>query len=240
MSDDDAPTRLQEHLESIRSEWGGVAQARLDAMPDRADHEDRAFRDQEARKAARWEQAIPNRFRWATLDKLAPDQQRDTLELWAQAGAGNLIVSGPVGTGKTFAAVAACRVRHDAGQEVHFWPIVNLLDGLRDEVADSSLVRRLFDRLTQEADVLILDDMGGHRSTPWADERLYAIVNQRWLDERPTVVTTNVAARQLEQSIGERSLSRLLDGSTVVTLDGADWRTRVKHPPRYGERGGRP
>jgi DNA replication protein DnaC len=223
---DDAPHRLGAQLDSIRDRWSGVAKARLDSMPDRALFEDRPYADPAARAADRWAQAIPNRFRWARLDKLDPDQEPETLTLWATAGTGNLLVHGPVGTGKSYAAVAACQVRHDRGEDVHWWPIVELLDGLRDEVADSTLATRLFDRLTEEADVLVLDDLGGHRSTEWADERLYAIVNRRWLDERPTVVTTNLSRSKLRESVGERILSRLLDGATVVALDGADRRTR--------------
>jgi DNA replication protein DnaC len=222
----DAPHPLQEHLGRIQAEWAGVAQSRLDAMPDRSEFEDRPYHDEAARAADRWAQAIPNRFRWATLDQLHDDQQPETLSLWADAGTGNLIVLGPVGTGKTFAAVAACRARHDHGDEVHFWPIVELLDGLRDEVADSSLATRLFDRLTGDADVLVLDDLGGHRSTEWADERLYAIVNRRWLDEKPTVVTTNLSGTALTASLGRRVMSRLLDGSTIARLTGDDLRTR--------------
>ena len=224
---DDGPHPLQEHLGRIQDRWAGVAQARLETMPDRAAFEDQPFRDPEARAAARWSQAIPNRFQWAELEQLHADQQRETLTLWAEAGTtGNLIVHGPVGTGKSYAAVAACRRRHDRGEEVHWWPIVELLDGLRDEVADSAVVSVLFDRLTQDADVLVLDDLGGHRSTEWADERLYAIINRRWLDERPTVVTTNLSGKALTDSLGQRVMSRLVDGATIVHLDGADLRTR--------------
>jgi DNA replication protein DnaC len=218
------PERLTERLEQIRQEWGSVAQARLDAMPDRAEFEDRPYADPEARMADRWNQAIPNRFRWAQIDDLAASTA-ETIRLWSDAGAGgNLVLVGPVGAGKTHAAVAAARLRHERGEEVEFWSVVNLLDGLRDEVADSSLVRRLFDRLTRDADLLVLDDLGRHKSTEWANERLYMIVNQRWLDEKPTVVTTTASARQMVDQVGEHVVSRILDGATVITVSGADRR----------------
>lgn len=227
MTDDNAPRRLQADLKRIQAEWGGIAQQRLDAMPDRADHEDRPFRDQEARRAARWEQAIPNRFRWVNLGQLDHRQDPSTLGLWAQAGAStNLIISGPVGTGKTFAAIAAARARHDAGEEVHFWPIVDLIDGLRDELGNPELRQKLFDRLTADADVLILDDLGTHRTTEWADERLYAILNRRWMDEKPTIATTNLSEQKFRRVMGERLMSRLMDDATLVVLDGTDRRIR--------------
>lgn len=215
--DTGAPERLGGQLERVRS----IAAANMRHMPERGWWEDQPAVDHATHRENRWAQAIPNRFRWATLDQL-PDAAGATVRLWADTGAScNLLLVGPVGVGKTHAAVAAAKLLHERGMEVEFWPVVELLDGLRPGSADCDT---LFDRLTRDADVLVLDDLGRQKPTEWADERLYAIVNRRWMDEKPTIVTTTFTARQLTKLVGEHMLSRLAHGATVVTLDGTDRR----------------
>lgn len=215
---DDAPHPLASRLDEIQGRWGSIASARLDAMPDRAIFEDQPAEDQPARRQLRWEQTIPKRYLWATLDDIDDARARETMQLWADTcSERNLIIAGPVGVGKTHAAIAAARARHDRGEEVEFWPVVNLLDGLRpsSDVSDT-----LFARLTADADVLILDDLGRQNQTEWVAERLYAIVNQRWMDEKPTIVTTTFDQQRLTRQVGEHMVDRLATGLDVVQLSG--------------------
>lgn len=172
------------------------------------------------RRLATWQRAIPNRFQWAQLaDFTGPEA--DTLAGWAEQPAGrNLLLLGAVGVGKSHAAVAAVRPAHfDRGADVRFLPVVELLDLLRPGGPDGAL----YD--LADVDVLVVDDLGTERSTDWTDERLYAVINRRWLEERPTVATTNLDAKELRDAIGARTYSRLVgNGAVVVTLTGPDRR----------------
>jgi DNA replication protein DnaC len=209
----DEPHPLASRLDEIHGRWGSIAKARLDAMPDRSEWEDRPQKDEELRRQLRWEQTIPKRYLWATLADFAESRARSTMQLWADtASSRNLIVCGPVGVGKTHAAIAAARARHERGEEV---------DGLRpgSDVSDT-----LFARLTADADVLILDDLGRQKQSEWVAERLYAIVNQRWMDEKPIIVTTTFDQKRLTPLLGEHMVSRLVGGVDVVQLTGDDRR----------------
>ena len=54
---------------------------------------------------------------------------------------------------------------------------------------------------------------------------LYAIINERWQDERSVVVTTNLEDReQLRQQLGERTVSRLSEMCAAIPIFGADRR----------------
>lgn len=194
--------------------------------PPRASAEDE-LRDQRERvQRSTWYERIPTRFAHANLDDLH-DELAETLVGWGErvlAGDGeNLVIVGPVGTGKTYAAVAACRPVHFGGEGVAFWPVVELLDALRPGAHRDDDHDDLYDALLQ-VPVLILDDLGAERPTDWTTERLYALVNRRWLDMRPTVVTSNVPADQIESAIGERLLSRLTHDALVYRLSGKDRR----------------
>lgn len=168
-----------------------------------------------------WQQCIPARFQWATVDDFA-GQVRTDLEAWGAEPAGrNVLLLGPVGVGKSHAAVAAARLRFDRGTEVRFLPVVELLDMLRPGGPENAL----YD--LADLELLVLDDLGSERPTEWTAERLYALVNRRWLEQRPTICTTNLAPAELEAAVGPRVYSRLVgNGSVGIALSGPDRRRK--------------
>lgn len=191
----------------------------LDEVPDLA-HLARHGVDQ--LNAERWAGRIPNRFVWADLGGVAVEHPAaiDDLTEWVdEPGSRNLVLLGPVGTGKTYAAVAACRPACFDGLSVQFLPVDELLDLLRPGGPE----RALYD--LADIDRLIIDDLGAERATDWTADRLFAVVNRRWLEERPTIVTSNLGPKALEEAIGPRLFSRLVgNGAVTIVLSGADRR----------------
>jgi DNA replication protein DnaC len=144
----------------------------------------------------------------------------------------NLLVLGSVGVGKTHTALAAARAWLDHYERAWwFTPVPNLLAQLRPSAERPNVV--LNQALT--VPLLVLDDLGGERSTEWTLEWLYIIINQRWLDQRPTIATSNLAVERgqgpLPDAIGVRTYSRLVQDATTIELAGADLR-RAQHPSR--------
>lgn len=172
--------------------------------------------------ASRWGSQAPPRFAGATLDEIG-QPLLDKLNGWhnsvLRGTAENLVLTGPVGTGKTYAALAVVRPLVELGRTLAFWPVVRLLDALRPSHETLDVYPEAV-----SADLLVLDDLAAERATEWTAERLYSIVNDRWLDERPTIVTTNLAPPELVAAVGERLSSRLLGGATIARLSGHDRR----------------
>ena len=144
-------------------------------------------------------------------------------EHFAQESAGWLILKGGYGCGKTHLAAAISNYRIANGQPVLFVVVPDLLDHLRATFAPTSEVA--FDRRFEEvrdAPLLILDDLGTQHATPWAQEKLYQILNHRYNARLPTVITTN---RELEE-IDLRLRSRLVDPdlAEIVTILAPDFR----------------
>lgn len=194
-----------------------------DHLPEWANDEDVPTPDELAtrRAAARWGDQVPARFRDARMADLAGegDEVLRRLRDWSADPAGrNLVVLGPVGVGKTHAAVATCRGQAGAGRHVVFRPVVELLDDLRPGGPEGALAEAM------AADVLVLDDLAAERVTDWTAERLYAVVNRRWMEQRPIVATANLEPDELAQVLGERMYSRLVGGAVVVRLAGPDRR----------------
>jgi hypothetical protein len=169
---------------------------------------------------ARWERAIPPRFHEARLADFVGLIPGERIGDWStDPGGRNLVILGPVGTGKSHLACAAIRAASDEGATIAFKPIDEMLEELRPNGPERAL-----DALTG-VDLLVIDDVGGERATEWTAERLYAVVNRRWLDERPTIITSNLDRAALETHLGARTFSRLVgDKAIAVVLSGQDRR----------------
>jgi DNA replication protein DnaC len=111
---------------------------------------------------------------------------------FAENPKGWLVLSGPSGCGKTHLAAAIANYRLQKGHPVFFVTVPDLLDHLRTTFSPSSDVTydELFERV-RSAPLLLLDDLGRQSSTPWAEEKLFQILNHRFNAELPTVVTVN-------------------------------------------------
>jgi DNA replication protein DnaC len=128
-----------------------------------------------------------------------------------------LVLSGPVGCGKTHLAAAIKNERDAHGLQTLFKTAPDLLDYLRATYAPDSHVTydRGFDAI-RNAEVLILDDYGAHSSTPWAEEKLFQLLNYRFNARLATVITTNQPLIRAAPKSGAptqelRILSRLMD-----------------------------
>lgn len=135
---------------------------------------------------------------------------------FAQNPNGWFLLIGPNGCGKTHLAAAIANRSLEVGALVLFATVPDLLDHLRAAFAPSSteVYDQLFARM-REAEVLVLDDLGAQQSSPWANEKLFQLLNYRYNSRFPTVITAN--SRGL-QGIDERIRSRLTDASLVTTV----------------------
>lgn len=134
-----------------------------------------------------------------------------------------LLLKGGYGTGKTHLAAAVGHHRLTMGHPVLFLTVPDLLDHLRQTYAPSNEVDydELFERV-KNVELLILDDLGSESPTAWANEKLFQLLNHRYVKHLATVITTNVAIEAMDP----RLQSRLVD-NTLVTgfhMDFPDYR----------------
>ncbi|GAP63129.1 hypothetical protein ARMA_1552 [Ardenticatena maritima] len=171
-----------------------------------------------------------------TFETFHPDgiglqpHQRQSLRLaydicrqYAERPRGWLVLLGNYGCGKTHLAAAIANERLKRGEEVLFFVVPDLLDYLRaafnpnnEETQDER-----FEQI-RTAPLLILDDLGTHAATPWAQEKLFQIFNYRYNAQLPTVVTTNHALDEIESRIRSRLEDQSL--SQIVHIKAPDYR----------------
>lgn len=165
---------------------------------------------------------IPRRFRGVSFERapvtdIAPAVVRevrryvDDIEARLDAGRG-LWLMGDIGTGKTTLAMLVSKAALDSGRSVAIYSLPRLLAEIRttfDDQSDRSYVD-LLDRLGA-VDLLHVDDLGAEKTSEWVLEQLYAIINARYEDGRALVVTTNLDYERLQEQIGPRTVSRLVE-----------------------------
>jgi DNA replication protein DnaC len=184
---------------------------------------------------------IPRRYRGVSFDRapvsniarIAPDSvraiRRYTADIGANLDAGRgLWIQGDVGTGKTTLAMLVSKGALDAGRSVAIYSLPRLLNLLRESMDSEGGKLDFMDRLAA-VDLLHIDDLGAEHQTDWVLEQLYSIVNARYEAERAIVATTNLMPDELDERLGKRTVSRLVEiCGDIVPLFGTDKRQEFR------------
>lgn len=147
--------------------------------------------------------------------------------VWNQCvndGRRSLFLYGPPGTGKTHLAVALLM---DAGKMEYdtFTTVANLLLELREsfrkdaEKSEMSIIRHF-----TRANLIILDDLGAEKTSEFALQSLYIIIDKRYSECQSTIITSNLTLEEIAEKIGDRIASRIAGMCRVIELKGRDRR----------------
>lgn len=134
---------------------------------------------------------------------------------FAQTLKGWILISGRYGCGKTHLAAAIANEALKNGMPTLFLTVPDLLDWLRASYSSpTSSFEERFDEI-RNYPLLVLDDFGTQNATPWAQEKLFQIINHRYINRLPTVVTSNLDLGGFEGRIR----SRLMDPEVVIKVE---------------------
>lgn len=152
----------------------------------------------------------------------------DACVAWAASPRNMLVLSGPVGCGKTHLAFAIVGALLEAKVPVFWATVPDLLDVLRGAIGAGDYEQQL--QTVRAVQVLVLDDLGVQHDTSWAQQVLFQVIDWRWRYALPTVVTTNVPLDVRNPGVlGARLTSRLLDARNVLCpCSAGDHRMRSK------------
>jgi DNA replication protein DnaC len=183
---------------------------------------------------------IPKRFRARSFDSYiadtAPKQAAlstarefaDHFEAHARKGS-TLLFAGNIGTGKGHLAVAAAQQVMAQGHSAFFATareIVLMLRARWDDPKAPSELEVL--RMLTSMSLLVIDEIGVQFNTDAERDQLFGVIDGRYRDLMPTILTTNLNTTKLREAIGERSYSRLREEGRWVRFDWEDFRARSR------------
>jgi len=133
---------------------------------------------------------------------------------FAQSLDGWLLIQGGYGSGKTHLAAAIANFAVSVGVPTLFITVPDMLDTLRFAYSDPEVTfEERFEEI-RRAPLLVLDDFGTQNATAWAQEKLFQILNYRYINRLSLVVTTNLPMDDIEGRIR----SRLEDPELVTSV----------------------
>lgn len=176
-----------------------------------------AFRDI---PAAAW------RFEHAEMNTPQLDKARRYAENWNEFrkdGLG-LLLFGGVGTGKSYAAGCIANALLDRNISVL---LVSMTDAVNRMQSNFGADRERYLKSLLRPELLILDDLGAERSTSYGKERVFDVVNNRWLARKPMIITTNLPLSHMKVSAeldDRRIYDRILEVCVPITFPGESFR----------------
>lgn len=145
-----------------------------------------------------------------------------------------LYIEGTNGTGKTHLAAAIALQLIAQGIPVICKTASDLLMDIKRSFDDSNVSEAQVLDIYKRVDLLIIDDLGKEQCSDWSMSTLYSILNDRYEDMKPTIVTTNYNTDALAAALTPRGfddtkivaiISRLREVSRVMTMAWEDART---------------
>lgn len=145
-----------------------------------------------------------------------------------------LFITGTYGVGKTYLASCIANELIKNKIPVVFGTLIQLLDYIKNTYKDVEISDKEYINLYSTVDLLIIDDLGKEKPTEWVLEKLFLIVNNRYNNCLPIVITTNYNRNQLRErlcvnknySIVDSIISRLYAMCGGIEIKDKDHRMR--------------
>ena len=169
-----------------------------------------------------------------------------------------ILLMGPCGVGKTHLAVSALKTIVLRGHTGLFYDYRELLKAIQDsynpenQATEMSVLEPVL-----KTEILVLDDVGSSKPSPWALETVGHVLNTRYNDKRTTIITTNYADQppggvngsngsngaaramreetvedSLTERVGKRIRSRLYEMCRTLEIHAPDYRKEIRHAGR--------
>lgn len=140
----------------------------------------------------------------------------------------NLLFYGNSGLGKTFLSHCIAKELLGTAHTVLYLTAYELFDILGKAMYDEDEGLAASGEHILDCDLLIIDDLGTELATAFTMSRLSLCINERFINRRSTIISTNFGVQELADHYGERNFSRIFSSYTPLRFFGEDIRLKKK------------
>lgn len=140
----------------------------------------------------------------------------------------NLLFYGNSGLGKTFLSHCIAKELLGTAHTVLYLTAYELFDILGKAMYDEDEGLSASGEHILDCDLLIIDDLGTELATAFTMSRLSLCINERFINRRATIISTNFGVQELADHYGERNFSRIFSSYTPLRFFGEDIRLKKK------------
>ncbi len=137
---------------------------------------------------------------------------------------GNLLFVGGTGLGKTFLSACIARAVADRGYSVQYETAGHLFSKLEQAKFGGGEEARQEAAKLNQCDLLIIDDLGTEMPGQFVTAALYGLINDRLLEGKPMVISTNLNVDETARRYSPQIASRLHGNFDRLTFVGSDIR----------------
>ena len=138
----------------------------------------------------------------------------------------NLFFYGTVGTGKSFLSGCVAKELIETGHSVIYFSTTGLFDLLSRNSFDYKNREELRETYADlyQCDLLIIDDLGTELTNQFVTSQLFALLNERHMGKKATIISTNLSLEELRNRYSDRIFSRITSHYEICKLTGQDIR----------------
>jgi len=142
----------------------------------------------------------------------------------------NLLIYGTVGSGKSLMSACVAKALLEREYSVLYFSASALMDLFSKYTFDYKTRQEMYSAYSDifECDLLIIDDLGTETINNFSLTTLFTCLNERFLNEKSTIISTNLSPKDLSETYTERIYSRLVGNYTFCKLCGPDIRFKTK------------
>ncbi|MBO5460462.1 MAG: ATP-binding protein [Ruminococcus sp.] len=141
----------------------------------------------------------------------------------------NLFLYGNVGVGKTFLSNCIAKDLIDKGFSVIYYSAPSFFNTLAQNAFDKKDInaQNMYEHI-YDCDLLIIDDLGTEYTNSFIASQFFTCINERLLNKKSTVISTNLSLEALADLYTERSFSRITSNYIMLKLIGDDIRIQKR------------
>ncbi len=139
-----------------------------------------------------------------------------------------ILLTGTAGVGKTFLSNCIAKELMDSGKSVIYLSAVELFDTLQQYKFGKDELSIEKKHLLDTCDLLIIDDLGTELSNAFTNSELFNCLNERLLQKKPCIISTNLDFDSFGERYSERISSRIIGNYLFIKLEGEDLRQVIR------------